>query len=411
MDKKGQVIPAGQVEQPRTGNRLLPIIIIVLILLVIGGVLAYILIGNGQPVTNNKSQISKNLTPTNAAEKTTLTEIRTLDITPPETSTVWKADSVMINGNFYVAYRNPKKQIYEVVGYDENFNRIMDPAEIKSFESGVDDAMDLRITKDSDNNILFASQGKALKPPQQLQCGDTYLGAGKFDIITKQTVNFNYNLTNGCPGTTYDIQNGIARTGDKLVDDPSPFFYNNQYYVSARTFQGYRQYVYVLNDNIDIEDSFILDLTNRVSNLGNYFTQNSFVDIAGKIYIIGGLSSDNNKKGIYAIPLTADLRQASGNAIKLVDPTANFVVSAKYDDGKLYITYRLEGIHSNADTAWGPGYLEVFDVSDNFKSIAKININNNVDYNHFTVEVKGNNVYVFHEDENSKLIVTELAWK
>ena len=134
MDKKGQVIPAGQVEQPRTGNRLLPIIIIVLILLVIGGVLAYILIGNGQPVTNNKSQISKNLTPTNAAEKTTLTEIRTLDITPPETSTVWKADSVMINGNFYVAYRNPKKQIYEVVGYDENFNRIMDPAEIKSFE-------------------------------------------------------------------------------------------------------------------------------------------------------------------------------------------------------------------------------------------------------------------------------------
>ena len=127
------------------------------------------------------------------------------------------------------------------------------------------------------------------------------------------------------------------------------------------------------------------------------------MNIDNQIYLIGGLYKgapvkSNSNSDIYAIPLSNDLHSISGDKIALVaDPNEYFtkVTSAKYVDGKLYINYVKAG---NGQFQ----HLGVFDVENGFALLAKIQFQDeSVMYNHSSIEVLGNRVYVLYQGNDA----------
>jgi hypothetical protein len=140
-------------------------------------------------------------------------------------------------------------------------------------------------------------------------------------------------------------------------------------------------------------------------------SQNSLVDIEGKLYIIGGIGTVADSS-VFAIPLSSDLHSVSGKIIPLVKKQGHKFTkstSAKYSDGLLYINYVKAADQKSFQ------HLGVFDVKKDFAPLYDIPIQDvSVDTNHASMEILDGKVYFVYQEnqkKNSSLLMQVFEWK
>ena len=220
----------------------------------------------------------------------------------------------------------------------------------------------------------------------------------------------------GCPAADEPLPTFPA--GSIMTNDPAPLAFNGNYYIVLHQYgpdgQIYTptavQTVKVFDSSFAEQPSFTLDLGSVFggSSPGTY----SLVEIDGSPWLIasafdgppcGSCATPPTVDGsayLFAIQLGADLKTTVGPAVTLSQTEAyqHYVTSARYADGKLYVTHNVEGSQPGS---YPKGVLKVFDVRNGFELLEDLTINqavsgmDGVGYNHISVEIVDGKVYVF----------------
>lgn len=272
---------------------------------------------------------------------------------------------------------------------------------------------DIRLATDG-TKLWYAFETADNERDRGKPCEGHHLHVAKYDVLGDEPIyeGSRTNIAQGCDTSpaTYGNRPDSSDMPDypEAVDDPAPIYFDGKYFVVTRAWgDGGVQHVRTFDQNFEPIDALLLDLGNLPEMQGRLISQNALVDIDGQIYIIGGLIHFTNPRtgsSIYAIPLSNDLSTVTGNMIRLVhEPGQSFrkVNSARYRDGKLYINYA-KVMENQAGERGQYHHLGVFDVDDDFESLAQIPFQDeSFRANHASVEVLGNRVYVFYNKGDS----------
>ena len=345
-----------------------------------------------------------------------LTQIISETAVTPGDARYRRPEALVIGNSLFMAYEKAGEDAFELVELNEDLSY---KTSVKTLYSGPDalSPHDIRLAKAGDK-LWYAFETVTIKRDRDT-CEGHFLNIAKYDALASQpSYSLNVNEMSGC-GTDpddYRDPSGDFPENPEAVDDPAPIYYNNEYIVMTRAWNGIKQHVRKFNENLDLINYFTLDLGNLPEMQDRILSQFSLVNINGEVYIIAGLidfDTPNSESGIYAIHLSNDLKSAS-EAIPLVNyPGRIFrkVNRAIYDNGKLYITY-------TETTTPGNAYhnLGVYDVNNDFKMMQEIQFQSeSFQHNHVGMGIYDNKIYVFYNEgestENHDVLGAVYGWE
>jgi hypothetical protein len=343
----------------------------------------------------------------------TLVEKGLITVKSEAGSQLARPDTVVINDNIYLGYlRIPQVGTgsFHILKFDKNFTNLGDTAVYSADKEGYFPT-DMRMAA-AGTSLFYPFETAKMETPSD-QCLNR-LNVALYDAsgATLQQTSIQDAVACG-----YRVDPSSIPIGKRVVDDPAPFFWQNKMYVFARSFMGPIQYVYVFDPALTLIESFQLDLSAPFHSISpdTAETVYSIVAINGTPYLIGALQNGPAALGgvgdLYAIRLAKDLKSSDAKPIPLITNTPDheeYVVGARVDNNRLYVTYNIINQKSPQDQSLTSGWLAVFDVSNKFSLIGKYKINDRdpqkaID-NHITVEVLGNQVYAFYQSDDGKLM-------
>ncbi len=282
---------------------------------------------------------------------------------------------------------------------------------------GPDEEMvtDIRLSTDGSSLWYWL---ESVEYSMDLECGKNYLNSGKYSILgDNKWVELNdssFKIAFGCPtGISFieSINKGKISLSDspKAVDDPTPFYNDGYYYLMARGWKWTIEYLYKMDEDLNVIEEFELDLGEYLKE-DESISQNSFVDINWKIYLIAGVQNwwpvNNWISEIKAFLLSDDFKKVDGVSVLIESDWKYFtrVTSAKFDGKKLYFNY-LDKSKTRGDDKW---YIAVFGVGWNnsfeFEESILFQDKNAMD-NHSSFELLDGKIYVFYQTSEQEVMV------
>jgi len=259
---------------------------------------------------------------------------------------------------------------------------------------------DIRVASDSQSNFWYAYE--SVKGPPG--CGNHAVNVALYEQSMDLKVD-KRNLSTGCTSGPARLQIPAEQIKEnmQIADDPTPFFYNNKYYILNRAWSGSLQHMRAYDASFKELEYFTLDIS-KIFDKNAIFSQNSLVKIEDNVYVVAGISNNppsmqDSHSSVYAIPLSVDLKSFKGQPIRLTNFSGEYntrVTSSYYKDGVLYINYH--------DLKGGTQYLEAFDTKSNFKSYGRAMLQNGlVGDGHSSFAVIGNKMYLFYNKSEGKI--------
>jgi hypothetical protein len=337
------------------------------------------------------------------------TLLNTIDVSPilsPNGDGVGRPDVVALGGALYLAYGILNERNFHLVKLNSDLDLTQigeSPSEL--FSGYHNFSVDIRVSK-ANNSLWYAFEDN------------------KWNAAVDSTHFLNaawYSPTNTLVAEQTDIATGISTSipeafqidpndvppNPEAVDDPTPLWHNNSYYIFTRAWSGWieeftpvsNHHVRVFNESFEKTDDFMVDFSTVLP--GKSLSQNTLIDINGQIYLIGGFYNARNDmpggSSVFAVPLADDLKTTAGEAIPiLVEPGKWFhkTTAARMYNGNLYINY--QELISGGNTQ----NLAVIDVSNNFELISTIEIssdfNGEIIASHVTFEIVDDRLYIFY---------------
>ncbi|MBI2130026.1 hypothetical protein HYU07_07410 [Candidatus Woesearchaeota archaeon] len=347
------------------------------------------------------------------SEKLSLVKVNTYDVTPKTNEPLksWRPEIQKIGDKFYYAFNTGER--FALVILDENFNQ-EGYLNLFSGDNAGYFPTDIRTSRDDKGNFWYAFENArrnktALieKCEQEKRCDINKNGIAIYSAIS--LIKIKTEAISGCVTSPELIQlvGENCFKGKHASDDPTPFFHNGRYYVLRRSHFSPVQNIIEYDSEFNELNRYIIDLSSFIGDNG--VSQNTVVEIDGKLYLIGGVGigkpiAPDSASSIYAFELAYDLNSAS-NSIKLTNYAGEFntrVTSARYKDGILYITY----LNNHQDDF--SMYLEAFDVKNNFASLSRVRA---FDWRENNIEVSGDKIYVAYVGDDYRLYLAEFEWR
>jgi len=169
---------------------------------------------------------------------------------------------------------------------------LIENSDMELFSGYHDFSVDIRVSK-ANNNLWYAFEDNKFTG----DVGDIHFLNGAW-----------YSESNNLIGQQTDIATGILTTipeafsvnpadvplNPEAVDDPTPFWHNNSYYIFTRAWSGFveeftpnsKHHIRVFNDSFEKTDDFMLDFSTIIP--GKTLSQNTLIDIDSQVYLIGG---------------------------------------------------------------------------------------------------------------------------
>ena len=352
-----------------------------------------------------------------SATTNSFTLLKTMDISQklsPEGEKVGRPDVIAIENTLYLAYGILGKRNFHLVKMKADLDLTLIEDSATELFSGYNDfAVDIRVAK-ANNNLWYAFEDNKYTG----EIGNThFLNAAWYsensNLIGKQT-----DIASGILTTipeAFSVSSSDVPSNPEAVDDPTPLWHNNSYYILTRAWSGWideftpnsKQHIRVFNDNFEKTDDFVLDLSTIIP--GKTLSQNTLIDIDGQVFLIGGLYNTRDDisggSSIYAIPLSDDLKSTIHEKIPLMTEAGKWlfkVTAAKVYNKNLYINYQeiLPG-----ETTQN---IAVFDIVNNFEFIKSIEISRSlvgegVVANHTTFEIVNDRLYIFYPESSNRI--------
>lgn len=329
------------------------------------------------------------------------------DITPAGVIQAIRPDVVKVKENIYLNYLQFYPFLaFRILKMDFNMNIL---SSIDAY-SGARNPTDARMAADSEGNIWYPFESAFISKKSD-GASENFLNLAKYktDSGFLTLVNSRVDIAKG----SYVAPNHPP-TGEEVMDDPTPFFANDKYYVITRTYTS-KLWVRVFSKDLaQLESPFQLDLSAITDNFA--VSVNSIIKINKDIFLIAGIFNgppfdSNTQTAIVAVPLTDDLKAIKGEKIILSQNSdyETYVDSARYLNGKLYITYSVMPRDVNDEKR--TKVIKVFDVNDNYKLLAskKISLGETRD-DHAVLELINDKIYFFYYTAEEKLRVKVFGW-
>ena len=267
-------------------------------------------------------------------------------------------------------------------------------------------ATDIRVASDA-NHLWYGIE--SVMEPVELTCGRNFLSAAIYDVLsgaTDEPLSWNEEITTGCPTMipfVEAVKSGTATLPEKpkAVDDPTPFFWNGNYYLMARGWEGPTQYLYRMDDNLTVLETIELGLEGALS-VNEGISQNALVAIHDKVHLVAGVQDGPPHPGfsasIKAFPLSHDLRTVSGEATALVSSEDGYftrVTAARFYNERLYFNYLERSTSGGTDQ----GYIGIYKLEGGtlvFQEKVLFQSENAAD-NHSSFELVDGRFFIFHQ--------------
>jgi len=268
-------------------------------------------------------------------------------------------------------------------------------------------------------DIRIASDGASLwygvesiEQPPLPECGRNHLSAGKYSVDSGELSPdyWTADITTGCPSMPAFIEavaKGMATVPEdaKAVDDPTPLFWNDAYYLLVRDWSGPTEHVFEMDASMTVVESFTLDLSGELGN-GESISQNALVVLDGSVHLIAGVSDGPPFPGwtssIKAFPLSADLKSAAGAPTTLISAPDGYytrVTAARFEHGRLFFNYLERSTGGGEDL----GSIAIFSVGED----ASFTLQENVLFqaesaadNHSSFDIVDDKLVVFYQTPN-----------
>ena len=354
-----------------------------------------------------------------AGDETSYTLLNTIDISQilsPNGKGVGRPDVIAIGNELYLVYGIIRVRNHHLIRLeaDSDLNPI-DSTPIELYSGTHDFSIDLRVSK-ANNKLWYAYEDNLFK-------GDVdkahFLNAAWFsesiDLIGQQN-----DIATGVKTTipsAFEVDPSAVPANPEAVDDPTPFWHNNSYYIFTRAWSGWieeftpnsNHHVRVFNESFEKTDDFMLDLSTIIP--GKTLSQNTLIDIKGQVYLIGGFYNMRmDVEGgsyVYAIPLADDLKTAVGEKIPLLTEASEWfhkVTSARVYEGKLFIC------HQHYYDGYDTQNIAIFDIENNYELIKNIEVSKfklgegkGVGANHITFEILNDMLFVFYPESKLRI--------
>lgn len=377
------------------------IIVVIILAISIAGIVLYLVLKPsqnkcGDNICNAREKANPNLCPEDCSSTSQLIQIIPEKAVTPGDSSYKRSELLVINNELYFAFE--KGSTFKIVELNEDL----------SYKSPVYNAFagpesliphDIRLATDG-TKLWYAFETVNTRITNT--CGGHFLNIAKYDISELPVLeNSKTYIAEGCGTSPDDYLNttGPIPENSEVMNDPTPIYYNGEYVVLTRAWNGSVQHIRTFDSDFNLIRNFTLDLGILPEMNGRVLSQNAFVDINGEVYLIGSLinfTNPNSEAGIYAIKLSNGLSSVVGITPLVSSPGKSFkkVTKAVYNDNKLYIIY--------AESIAGSLYhsLGVYDVNNNFALLAQTQVQDvSVDINHASMEVFNNKIYVVYQED------------
>ena len=344
--------------------------------------------------------------------KLSLVKVNTYDVTPKTSEPLrsWRPEIQKIGDKFYYAFNKGEK--FALVILDENFEQ-EDYLDLFSGDNEGYFPTDIRTSKDDNGNFWYAFESARRNKTALIEkCKkENKCNINKNGLAIYSAASLIKSKTEAIQGCAFSVDILLEIGPDcfkgKLAsDDPTPFFYNGKYYVLRRSHFSPVQNITEYDSEFNELNRYTVDLSSFIGD--NSVSQNTVVEIEGKLYLIGGVGIGapniaDSTSSIYAFELASDL----SSAVRMIQLTAyegeydTVVISARYFDGKLYISY------FNSKQSDYMIYLEAFDVKNNFASLDRVKV---YKWGTNNLEVSGDKIYVAYVGDDYRLYLAEFEW-
>jgi hypothetical protein len=330
---------------------------------------------------------------------------------------VGRPDVIAIEDTLYLAYSILTERNHHLVKMQADTSlTVLSNAPIELYSGTHDFSVDIRVSK-ANNKLWYAFEDNEWNAPID---STHFLNAAwnsENDILIGQQIDIAIGITTGIP-EAFSVNPNDVPLNPEAVDDPTPFWHNNLYYVFTRAWSGWipeftpnqNHHIRVFNDSFELIDDYMIDFSSIIP--GKTLSQNVLIEIDGQVYNIGGYyNARNDIEGgsyIYAIPLNNDLTSTINGAIPLLTEEGNWfhkVTAAKVYNGYLFINYQ-EYIAGNDKQKIG-----IFDIENNYELITTLEISSfplgggGVIGNHTSFEILNDMLFVFYPELNQRIFV------
>lgn len=338
-----------------------------------------------------RNKNDKNAAPEDGATKYFLREIEDKEIL----ANANRPDASAIGGKLFLAYKEgptPLDGRFQAAIFDANLKAIKTTS-IAPMEMTM--LTDIRVSSDSRHNFWYAYESVLSDAPS---CGGQIVNSAIYDQNLNLKTEKN-DLSTGCTNGPARLRIPVTQIKENMQasDDPTPFFYDNKYYILNRAWDGPVQHIRVYDEEFNRLEYFTLDIS-QVFSKGEMLSQNSLSKDGNNVYLVGGIANNppnmaGSYSNIYAIPLAADLKGFKGGPIKLTNNSGEYdtrvTTSFYYPDDVLFINYH--------DLRAGNQYLEAFDAKHNFKSLGRAKFQEGlVGDGHSSFTIIGHKIYLFY---------------
>ncbi len=345
----------------------------------------------------------------NPADSGSLTLLNTIDISPilsPNGDRVGRPDVVAIGDTLYLAYGILTERNFHLIKLKSDLELTpIDGSVLELFSGCHDFSVDIRVSQ-ANQRLWYAFEDNKWNAAVD---STHFLNAAWYSstntLVAEQT-DIATGISTGIPEGFQINQNDVP-LNPEAVDDPTPLWHNNSYYIFTRAWSGWideftpvsNHHVRVFNEIFEKTDDFMVDFSTVLP--GKSLSQNTLVDINGQIYLIGGFYSARNDipagSSVFAVPLADDLKTTVGDAIPiLVEPGKWFhkTTAAIMNNGNLYFNYQELIPGGNTQN------LAIIDVSNSFELLSTIEISRDLSgeiiASHVTFEIVDDRLYIFY---------------
>jgi len=348
---------------------------------------------------------------------TLLKTIDISDVLSPDGDRVRRPDVIAIGDELYLSYGILTERNHHLVKFKADLDLtpiVNNPIEL--FSGYNDFSVDIRVSK-ANNKLWYAFEDNKFYAP----VGEKHFLNAAWYSETINLIGLQTNITAGittCIPKAFSVHPADVSPNPEAGDDPTPFWHNNSYYIFTRAWSGFiaeftpnsKHHIRVFNQVFEKIDDFLLDFSSIMP--GKTLSQNTFVNIEGQIYLIGGFYNMRNDvrggSAVYAIPLSNDLKSTGIEKIPLLTETGKWfakTTAARVYKGKLIINYQ-QYIYGN-DTQ----NIAIFDIDNNYELIKTLQISSvalgreGIIANHTTFEILNDMLFVFYPEINSRIFV------
>ncbi|MEK6959458.1 MAG: hypothetical protein AABW59_05440 [archaeon] len=355
-----------------------------------------------------------NVTPDKGDILGNFSEINSYDVTPEGLTNPWRPEIQKIGDKWYYAF-NKQKQFAMLI-LDEQFEQL-EYLDIFSGTVAGYSPTDIRSAKDDSGNFWYAfetastgtsfADSWASKKTCELNTDSLALYSGKELVQTKSQFAYGCVLN----PDTVKIAGESSFVDKPASDDPTPFFYNGNYYVLNRHYKSPNQTIREFDSEFNIINTYSPSIADFVGN--NPITQNTVLEINGDLYLIGGVQIGSpgqagSSTKIDAFKFASDLNSFT-KMISLTnhpDEADTRVTAARVLGEKLFISYQNHLVDNFAI------YLEAFDIENNFASLGRTLVTDEQTPpdSHNSIEVADDNIYIAYIAPGGKMMVKEYSF-